>query len=129
MRDLRTAIDAFSTGPSRRPDSGTLEQQFRFGPDFEGFAGHFPGHPLLPAFVQVLVISALARILAPESGALSRVDKAKFLREIRPGEEIIARCRKFEVRGCPAFEGTLDGPEGRAASMTLLFEEQRKISP
>lgn len=126
MKRLGLAIAASSLGPPRAPDPASREQDFRFAADFEGFAGHFPGHPLLPAFVQVMVIASLAESLAPDGERLAAVEKAKFVREIVPGHRIAARCRRIPSGDRTVFEGGLSGPEGPAASMTLIFEKPRK---
>ncbi len=46
-------------------DSGktVVRGSFLFSRDYAGFAGHFPGHPILPAVMQL----AIARFLAEES--------------------------------------------------------------
>jgi 3-hydroxyacyl-[acyl-carrier-protein] dehydratase len=126
MRSLKTAIAAASTGPARALDPATQEQDFRFEKDFEGFSGHFPGHPLLPGFIQIMVISRLAERLVPERQIFAVVEKAKFVREIIPGQDITAQCRRISTGGRTVLEGKLSGPGGPAASMTLAFEERRK---
>jgi 3-hydroxyacyl-[acyl-carrier-protein] dehydratase len=59
---------------------------FRFGGDFPGFQGHFPGKPILPAIVQLAAVryvaeSALQRDLLPAS-----YNKMKFKGMIRPND-------------------------------------------
>lgn len=97
--------------------------RFRFGMDFVGFAGHFPGYPLLPAMVQVLVGQMVAEALEErESGtapAVSAVEKAKFVREVRPGEELLAECRRVTLKGRAGFELRLS-VNGEAASSFVL---------
>lgn len=97
--------------------------RFRFGDDFVGFAGHFPGYPLLPAVVQILVGQLVAEALEQKkSGAtpsVSAVEKAKFVREVRPGEEVLAECRRVMFKGRPGFELRLS-VDGEAASSFVL---------
>ena len=64
-------------------------------PDLEIFEGHFPGHPVLPG---VIIMEALAQaagfiVLAnPENagkvGFLANIDKAKFRRQVLPGDTL-----------------------------------------
>jgi 3-hydroxymyristoyl/3-hydroxydecanoyl-(acyl carrier protein) dehydratase len=57
-------------------------------PDHPSFAGHFPGHPVLPGVALLsLVMQALALHppLAARLGARPRIDNAKFLHAVGPG--------------------------------------------
>ncbi|PNU20639.1 hypothetical protein C2E25_06230 [Geothermobacter hydrogeniphilus] len=70
---------------------GTLVAQCCFPSEFCGFAGHFPGAPILPALVQLL----LAReVIHRGAGNLSigGVSAAKFKRPLKPLEEIEILC-------------------------------------
>ncbi|MEG6552157.1 3-hydroxyacyl-ACP dehydratase [Desulfocurvibacter africanus] len=101
--------------------------RFHFENDFAGFAGHFPGYPLLPAVVQILVGQIVAEALAQkETGAplvATAVEKAKFVREVRPGEEVLAECRRVTLKGCAGFEVRLS-VNGEAASSFVLTAAQ-----
>ena len=58
------------------------------------FAGHFPGYPVVPGVILVETmaqVGAPARIIdpdRPEIYSFATVDKAKFRRQVRPGEEL-----------------------------------------
>jgi acyl-coenzyme A synthetase/AMP-(fatty) acid ligase/3-hydroxymyristoyl/3-hydroxydecanoyl-(acyl carrier protein) dehydratase len=59
--------------------------------DHPAFAGHFPGHPVLPGVsILALVTEALAErpALAQRVGALPRIEQAKFLRAVGPGARL-----------------------------------------
>lgn len=80
----------------------------RFAPDEPFFAGHFPSHPVVPG---VLLIECLAQcggagIAAQSDGTgsilfLAAVEKAKFRRQVRPGDEV--RLEVATTRSSPAI--------------------------
>ena len=67
-------------------------------PELPLFAGHFPGHPVLPG---VIIMEALAQcasiavLQAPELrgciGFLTGIDAAKFRRQVAPGDTVTLR--------------------------------------
>jgi len=80
------------------------------------FAGHFPGHPIMPA---VLIIEAMAQVGGfmllsavdgPENHLLyfTRIDKARFRKPVIPGDQL-----RFEVK-LVAFKMRVCKMEGRA---------------
>jgi 3-hydroxyacyl-[acyl-carrier-protein] dehydratase len=59
-----------------------------FSADFPGFAGHFPGEPIVPGFCQVeLGLEVIGRVMGRVT-VLRGIEDGKFTRAIRPGEEI-----------------------------------------
>ncbi len=85
-----TAPDAAEPAP---PDDAT----FHIAADHPAFAGHFPGHPVLPGVSLLsLVMQALAAqpALAARVGATPRIDKAKFLHAVTPGSTLRVALRE-----------------------------------
>ncbi len=52
------------------------------------FAGHFPGHPVLPGVAQVGWAARCAREVFGFSTDPLRIDRVKFLKPVRPGEHL-----------------------------------------
>lgn len=94
------------------------------------FQGHYPGMPIMPG---VLIIEAMAQVGAalllsrdpdakqvPLIGAL---DKVKFKRPVRPGDQLVTDCELLWVRngvGKMVSTATVDGE--LAASMEMTFK-------
>ena len=75
--------------------------------DHPTFAGHFPGHPLLPGvslLAEVLEAAQGVPELAQAIGQAPRLSQVKFLAPVRPGAQLtltlalIARGLRFEVK-------------------------------
>lgn len=95
------------------------------------FCGHFPQYHVLPG---VLIIEALAQVAAvavlaqPKNrgriGFLGAVNKARFVRQVVPGDVLELESRITRVRGSFAFvEGTarVDGEVAATAELTLAL--------
>jgi 3-hydroxyacyl-[acyl-carrier-protein] dehydratase len=121
MNSIRAAITAAAAAPAEYPEAGTIERRYCFAPDFPGFAGHFPGYAVLPAVVQLLAAVVLAEELAGGPLRMVAVDGAKFLRQLRPGDEITVRCREKRRDAAVVYEGSLSVPAGLAASFLLTL--------
>ena len=99
-----------------------------FHPDDPMFAGHFPGNPLVPGVILTEALAQTAGIAAASGYSenekpiflLSAIRSMKFLKAVRPGEEINLHAEKlamvgeliqFRVRasveGCAVAEGQL----------------------
>jgi 3-hydroxymyristoyl/3-hydroxydecanoyl-(acyl carrier protein) dehydratase len=85
------------SGPLQLEDGATVFE-FRFGADDPTFAGHFPGHPLLPGVFQLEIARAAAEWVLQRSLAVREVAKAKFLRPILP-EQIVRLELKLSETG------------------------------
>ena len=83
-----SAVDGITTGGTDQ-----VVRRYRFSADFAGFAGHFPGYPILPAIVQLQCVVCLAGEHTGMPLRLAAVEDAKFLLPIGPDQEILVQYR------------------------------------
>jgi 3-hydroxymyristoyl/3-hydroxydecanoyl-(acyl carrier protein) dehydratase len=85
--------------------------------DHPAFAGHFPGHPMLPgALLLAEVMAAVGE--APGRAATDwKVSSAKFLAPVPPGMALVIS-HETDATGAVRFE--VQGAEGLVASGTLV---------
>lgn len=114
-----------------RAEEGGWSREYMLDASFPGFAGHFPGHPILPAVVQLL----MARMTLEEGLGrplrLSGVPQAKFTVPLTPGEVIAVAVRPVPLRPGKAadpasgtlWECALAAGERAAARFRLRVEE------
>src|SRR5271169_4950607 len=99
MNKLKSAILSSATGPVRETNTGTFVGSYCFAPDFIGFSGHFPAYPILPAFIQVLMVVSMAEEVKGHNLRFSTLEKAKCQNKIFPGQEIEVRFRERLIKG------------------------------
>jgi 3-hydroxymyristoyl/3-hydroxydecanoyl-(acyl carrier protein) dehydratase len=76
------------------------EGQAIFPADLAVFAGHFPGHPLVPGVHQVALMAALTRLALAQPGLqLVAIARAKWTVPVRPGEQLALSVRWREAAG------------------------------
>jgi len=122
MRTLREEIIACSAGQVRILEADqSCELTFRFGDGFTGFRGHFPGHPILPAFVQIMTAECAVRLHDTRPWSLRRVERSKFLRPIAPNEPVTVCWQEQPGDGGLRCSFTLRVGAEKAAVFTLEF--------
>lgn len=100
------------------------ELAFRFDERFTGFQGHFPGHPVLPAFVQLLTGQCALCIRSGRNWRLRRVDRSKFLKTILPGRPVAVCWQEQPLNGGLRCSFTLLADQEKAAVFTLEFDAE-----
>jgi len=108
----RFARDALAEGP-----------RFTVAADHPAFAGHFPGHPLLPgvALLAYVMRALAAQVpLAARLGATPQVAQAKFLAPVGPGAQLEVRLQATGEHGVAFEVWQLDAEPPRAAASGRL---------
>lgn len=126
MNRIRQEIAASSLGAITTDEAGVIEGRYLFSKSFAGFDGHFPGHPILPAIVE---ISTAVSLVGEHLGAGQRlvaVEDAKFLNPVEPEQELLVRCRTRAMRGKLLWDAQLSVEGTTTASMLIELEPEEK---
>ena len=121
MHQLKKEIisSAVSGIVESQPDA--IKQQYRFSPDFIGFSGHFPGNPILPAIVQIMMALISTEKYKGCRLEAAGVEKAKFHIPIQPDQEIEVECCQRPVGDQSGCDARLSVSAGLAASFRISF--------
>lgn len=125
MNKLRQAIVSSAIGKKTKDETNVVTRRYRFKPDFIGFQGHFPGYPILPAFVQILTAITIIEEHKKCRLELASVEKAKFHLPLHPDLEIEVTCVQRQVQDKSICEARLTVSEGLASSFRFTFAEKR----
>lgn len=81
--------EAFTPSAAEAAEQGIVGT-YCFSSEFTGFDGHFPGMPILPAIVQIMIGRHAAEHQASCFFSLVAVKNAKYLKPIEPDMQISA---------------------------------------
>ena len=125
MHKLKQEIVSSAVSQKTVTEVDDIRQCYRFGADFIGFAGHFPGYPILPAFVQVLTAQTLIEEHSGRHLELATVEKAKFHLPLLPEQEIEVVIRRRQAGARMVYEARLGVVKGLASAFRLAFVDGR----
>ncbi len=123
MNAMKQAILDAAVGELETPEPGAVMQHFRFTHDFMGFSGHFPGSPILPAFVQIMTAQALCEKAEQSVLELTAVENAKFLLPLRPRQIMELLCKSDRDADRLVRHARITIALGVAAKFKLVFKE------
>jgi len=127
MNRMRTAINAAALAPAQITAPMAGEQSFCFDAGFVGFSGHFPDYPILPAVLQVLLAQLLAETVMGSTLAVVALNRAKFMRQVRPGDQIDISVTCREKNSQLHCMSELSAAEQRVASFTLVLKQETEV--
>jgi 3-hydroxyacyl-[acyl-carrier-protein] dehydratase len=119
---IRRAVAEAALAELELTAPGCGRQRFRLAPEFPGFSGHFPDNPVLPAMLQVLMGVMVCEKTVGCPLVLTRVERAKFVTQVQPAQEIAVACRLETANAEIRARVELEAEGRRAASMQLLLE-------
>jgi 3-hydroxymyristoyl/3-hydroxydecanoyl-(acyl carrier protein) dehydratase len=88
--------------------------------DHPAYAGHFPGHPILPGVVILAEVMAAIELATARAASEWEIGNAKFLEPVTPGTELVLEHEATQAGGI-RFE--VRSPTGVVASGTLKPRE------
>ncbi|PIP35979.1 MAG: 3-hydroxyacyl-ACP dehydratase [Desulfobacterales bacterium CG07_land_8_20_14_0_80_52_14] len=123
MHPLEQRIAAAMRDKPRIEPNGFVSGRFFFHKDFIGFSGHFPGYPILPACVQIASAFFLIRKTTPSGLFPTLLEKAKFILEIHPEDEVRIDCTRLPESGQEAWKAAVYSGKDLAATFHLTFQK------
>lgn len=112
-----------------RQAAGEAEWEFVLPGGFAGFAGHFPGNPVLPAIAQFMMARLAAGDALPDGPRplrLASVKRAKFTAPVGPGQAVRVACSVAGEDGAWAARASLRVEGEGVASLVLVLEDAGK---
>jgi 3-hydroxymyristoyl/3-hydroxydecanoyl-(acyl carrier protein) dehydratase len=104
----------------REPAASTLQVKLLFAASSPFFDDHFPGDPLVPAFVQLAEVRKAALAWKGLSTARIKVGKVKFLRPMSPDQEYHLILKQSEGQQSITFQ--ISSPEQEITQGELRIE-------
>lgn len=123
---LRQAIVACAQSPVIAARDG-YQWELLFPEDFVGFDGHFPGHPVLPAFIQILSTQCALEQRTGQTWALRRVKRAKFMKTVAPNQTVTLTWKEKDVEEGLQGGFTLCVSDAKVASFSALYAPEESM--
>ncbi|MEN8134599.1 MAG: hypothetical protein ABFS18_03555 [Thermodesulfobacteriota bacterium] len=106
-------------------EQGTISAELRCPADFPAFDGHFPGQPVLPAVMQLVVVRMLAEELLQVPLDTVKTGKMKFKGMILPDEVVQIRVAVEKIDGLWNGVFKLSKSESVVATGSILFRPRQ----
>lgn len=94
------------------------------GLDEAVFAGHYPGFPVLPGVYLIELVRDTLDAWLGDVGALIMLERSRFHRPVRPGDEVTAAVSVVYGDGELVCTAVVSVPEGKAADLRLRFRTE-----
>ena len=120
MNTLAENVRTCSCRPTQQTDRG-WEKEYIFPQGFLGFQGHFPGRPILPAVVQVMIFRESIAEKLNQNLEIETMTRAKFLKVINPDTPVTAIWTLKETEGQFLCKCLLESEGERVSSFNLTL--------
>jgi len=125
MDKLIDGIERCTLEQVQNEELSEIRGRYSFDRNFVGFSGHFPGYPILPAVLQLLLAQLLIEKQKRCKVRITSIVRAKFLSEIRPEDEITVQCLDVSSDGDQKSKVRITSGERSISSFNInyTFEE------
>lgn len=121
MKNLIEAIKKSSAKPAQIKSQWEISNSYCFDNSFLGFSGHFPGYPILPAVMQLLLAQLLIEEQKGHKIEVISIEKAKFLSEIRPNDPVTVICTNADTDNGHRSKVKIVSGDRAVSSFTICF--------
>ncbi|MBN1905682.1 MAG: hypothetical protein JW927_11350 [Deltaproteobacteria bacterium] len=121
MKNLIEAIKKSSAKPAQIKSQWEISNSYCFNNSFLGFSGHFPGYPILPAVMQLLLAQLLIEEQKGHKIEVISIEKAKFLSEIRPNDPVTVICTNADTDNGQRSKVKIVSGDRAVSSFTICF--------
>jgi len=92
-----------------------------FAADLPVFAGHFPGHPLVPGVYLLAAVAEVARRSGVIQGQVTAIIRAKWSAPAYPGQDLRIALTSRVIDGGWRVDGEITGPTGLCATCRVMM--------
>ncbi len=83
MNTLTEQLISYGKAPIKETDRG-FEKDFLIPDTFDGFDGHFPGNPIMPAMAQLMLAQVAIEEKNSKPITILNITRAKFIEIVKP---------------------------------------------
>jgi 3-hydroxymyristoyl/3-hydroxydecanoyl-(acyl carrier protein) dehydratase len=120
MKNMNDNIRECSITPAQSTERG-WQQTYVFPASFPGFQGHFPGNPILPAILQIMIARESIAEQTGRNMQLTSVTRAKFRKIVMPYTPVTAIWTLCEQTDAFIFKCTLETEGNLVSSFDLIL--------
>lgn len=124
MKNMNDEIRACGIKPAQKTERG-WEKTYIFPSDFFGFQGHFPGNPILPAVIQIMMTrQAITEHMGQEFDVM-KVTRAKYIKVVTPGIPVTVIWAIKEQEDAFICKCTLETEGNLASKLTMTLTSKQ----
>jgi len=103
----------------KMPAPGEISAQVTVNDDSPWFSGHFPDNPILPGIAQLHMVADIIALSRQESLYIKRLNRVKFKKIVRPGDELEIHASATDTIGLYSFRLTHEAQDVCSGMMAL----------
>lgn len=105
---------------------GELRAHVAVNNDSPWFSGHFPDNPILPGIAQLNMVTDIIALSRQESLYLKHLNRVKFKKIVRPGEQLEIHAVASNTSGLYTFRITHESQDVCSGMITLDDQQPRQ---